>query len=74
MLITAALVMGAGAGVGIVVSGGGWKAGILGGTVGNLCAGVGMGGASWYMLTLQKYKNAIIGPWDPARPVIRQWV
>lgn len=29
-----------------------------------------MGGCSYWLISLQKYKNAIIGPWDPAKPVI----
>jgi phosphatidylinositol glycan class C protein len=72
VLLTAALVMGAGAGVGVVVSGGGWKSAVLGAVVGNMVVGVGMGGASWWLIGLQKYKNEIHGPWDPARPVIRR--
>lgn len=66
--------LGAGAGVGVVVSGGGWRAGLLGGVMGNLVVGAAMGGASWWLIGLQRYKNEIHGPWDPARPVIRRWV
>lgn len=36
-----------------------------------LGSGVGMGGCSWWLIGLQKYKNVVIGPWDPARPVIK---
>jgi phosphatidylinositol glycan class C protein len=72
--LTAVLVMGAGGGVGVVVSGGGWKAALVGVTLGNLLTGLAMGGASWWLIGLQKYKNEIHGPWDPARPIIRrQW-
>lgn len=71
-LLTLALHVGAGAGMGATLSGGGrWKA-IVGGI---LLWGYGsvivMGGCSWWLIGLQKYKNVVIGPWDPARPVIR---
>lgn len=72
LALTAVLVMGAGGGVGVVVSGGGWKAAIIGITLGNLGTGLAMGGASWWLIGLQKYKNEIHGPWDPARPIIRR--
>lgn len=29
-----------------------------------------MGGCSWWLIGLQRYKNVVIGPWDPARPVL----
>ncbi len=74
VFLTAALVMGAGAGVGVVVSGGEWKAAIVGGTLGNGAAALAMGGCSWWLIGLQRYKNEIHGPWDPARPVVRGWV
>ncbi|RPA79756.1 phosphatidylinositol N-acetylglucosaminyltransferase [Ascobolus immersus RN42] len=55
-------------GLGLVV-GWGW-AGVY---VLVLVGGV-MGGCSWWLMWLQRYKNEIHGPWDPARPVIRrQW-
>jgi len=74
LALTAVLVMGAGGGVGVVVSGGGWKAALAGITLGNLLTCLAMGGCSWWLIGLQKYKNEIHGPWDPARPVIRrQW-
>lgn len=69
--LTALLVMGAGAGVGMVISRGGWKAAVVGMTLGNLIAGLAMGGCSWWLIGLQRYKNEIHGPWDPARPVLR---
>lgn len=58
--------------MGATLSGGGsWKA-IIGGIVLWGCGSViGMGGCSWWLIGLQKYKNVVIGPWDPARPVIR---
>jgi phosphatidylinositol glycan class C protein len=69
------LVMGAGAGVGMILGGekGGawpWKSGLLGMFVASLIAIVAMGGCSWWLIGLQKYKNAINGPWDQARPII----
>ena len=72
VVLTALLVMGAGAGVGMVVSRGGWKAAVVGMTLGNLIAGLAMGGCSWWLIGLQRYKNEIHGPWDPARPIIRR--
>lgn len=45
---------------------------VIGGEiVGTWAATLAMGGLSWWLLTLQRYKNVVIGPWDPARPVIR---
>lgn len=41
-----------------------------------LIAALAMGGCSWWLIGLQKYKNEIYGPWDPARPIImsrRHW-
>ncbi|KAI0476133.1 phosphatidylinositol N-acetylglucosaminyltransferase-domain-containing protein [Xylariaceae sp. FL0804] len=74
------LVVGAGAGVGLILGGGGdgavddgawpWKSGLLGVLVAVLIAVVAMGGCSWWLIGLQKYKNAINGPWDQARPII----
>jgi phosphatidylinositol glycan class C protein len=29
-----------------------------------------MGGCSWWLIGLQRYKNVVIGPWDPAKPVL----
>jgi phosphatidylinositol glycan class C protein len=74
LALTAVLVMGAGGGVGVVVSGGGWKAALMGVILGTVLACLAMGGCSWWLIGLQKYKNEIHGPWDPARPIIRrQW-
>lgn len=69
------LVIGAGAGVGIILGGEKdghwpWKSGLLGVLVAALAAIVAMGGCSWWLIGLQKYKNAINGPWDQARPII----
>ncbi|AEO54792.1 hypothetical protein MYCTH_2297811 [Thermothelomyces thermophilus ATCC 42464] len=77
--LTVLLVLGAGAGVGMILGDGKgwpWKKGLLGMLVGCLIAALAMGGCSWWLIGLQKYKNEIYGPWDPARPIIisrRHW-
>ncbi|KAL2161348.1 hypothetical protein VTH06DRAFT_8570 [Thermothelomyces fergusii] len=79
--LTVLLVLGAGAGVGMILgddrpAGWPWKRGLLGMLVGCLIAALAMGGCSWWLIGLQKYKNEIYGPWDPARPIIisrRHW-
>jgi len=79
--LTTFLVIGAGGGVGLILGPGGdpngpwdipWKSGIIGTVVGLLGTGLAMGGCSWWLIGLQKYKNEIHGPWDPARPIIRR--
>ncbi|KAI1287166.1 phosphatidylinositol N-acetylglucosaminyltransferase-domain-containing protein [Xylaria venustula] len=69
------LVIGAGVGVGMILGGekdavSPWKSGLLGVLVAALIAIVAIGGCSWWLISLQKYKNAINGPWDQARPII----
>ncbi|KAI1079577.1 GPI2-domain-containing protein, partial [Whalleya microplaca] len=79
------LVVGAGGGVGLILGGGGggekdgagaasscwpWKSGLGGVLVAAVVAIVAMGGCSMWLIGLQKYKNAINGPWDQARPII----
>ncbi|PQE19752.1 phosphatidylinositol N-acetylglucosaminyltransferase protein [Rutstroemia sp. NJR-2017a WRK4] len=76
LLLTLLLVLGAGGGMGLVLPGEGreawgWKSGVLGMVGGFFITGLAMGGCSWWLIGLQKYKNEIHGPWDPARPVIR---
>ena len=80
LLLTLALVVGAGAALGTTLSKkplreGGWKRAVAGAVVWCIGSAVGMGGCSWWLIGLQRYKNVVIGPWDPARPVIRsgQW-
>ncbi|KAL9071086.1 MAG: hypothetical protein Q9161_004425 [Pseudevernia consocians] len=80
LFLTLALVIGAGAGLGTALSAkplwqGGWKRAIAGAVIWCIGSVVGMGGCSWWLIGLQRYKNVVIGPWDPARPVIRggQW-
>ncbi|KAN0105966.1 GPI2 domain containing protein [Hyaloscypha variabilis] len=79
--LTSLLVVGAGGGVGLILGHGGdgngywdwpWKSGLLGVIIGLLVTGLAMGGCSWWLIGLQKYKNEIHGPWDPARPIIRR--
>ncbi|TKA65887.1 hypothetical protein B0A49_10218, partial [Cryomyces minteri] len=72
LALTIILVTGAGGGVGVKISGGGWRAAIAGVVLGGLLTGLTMGVCSWWLIGLQKYKNEIHGPWDPARPVIRR--
>lgn len=69
LVLTVLLVLGAGGGVGTIL-GSGWKTGLAGMIVGCLVAALAMGGCSWWLIGLQKYKNEIYGPWDPARPII----
>ncbi|KAI9841308.1 MAG: hypothetical protein M1837_000794 [Sclerophora amabilis] len=72
LALTILLVLGASGGVGITVSGGGYKAAAVGVILGSLFTSLGMGICSWWLIGLQKYKNEIRGPWDPARPIIRR--
>ncbi|KAF3350131.1 hypothetical protein VD0002_g8611 [Verticillium dahliae] len=78
--LSALLVLGAGAGVAIVIGEPApsfpWQRAVAGMVVSVLISALVMGGCSWWLIGLQKYKNEIYGPWDPARPVImsrRQW-
>lgn len=69
------LVLGAGFGMGMMIGEGAsgnwtWKSGIVGMVVGMMIAALATGGCSWWLIGLQKYKNEIRGPWDPARPII----
>lgn len=75
LLLTLALVAGAGASMGVALAAkgkGGWKAALGGVALWGMVSALGMGGCSWWLIGLQKYKNVVIGPWDPARPVIKQ--
>ena len=70
--LTVLLILTAGAGLGITLVGGGsWKAAIAGIVFWGLGNALAMGGCSWWLIGLQKYKNVVIGPWDPARPILR---
>jgi len=63
LCLTWFLAMGAGAGVTLSLSGGGWKFAILGVVLGCLLTGLAMGICSWWLIGLQRYKNSIHGPW-----------
>ena len=43
---------------------------MLGMLLGGLGTSLVMGGCSWWLISLQRYKNVVIGPWDAARPVL----
>jgi phosphatidylinositol glycan class C protein len=83
LTLTSLLIVGASGGVGLCLGHGGdgegildfpWKAGLTGVVVGSISTCLAMGGCSWWLIGLQKYKNEIHGPWDAARPIIRrQW-
>ena len=73
LLLTLLLVLGAGAGVSMVLSGGRWIAAVVGAVLGCISVGLAMGTCAWWLIGLQRFKNEIHGPWDPARPVIRCW-
>lgn len=70
------LVLGAGLGVGLMIGDARgtdpwpWKRGIVGMVVAAFVSVLATGGCSWWLIGLQKYKNEIRGPWDPARPII----
>lgn len=76
--LTVLLVMGAGGGVGALLGRDAgdvrwpWRGCLVGIVINFLITGLAMGGCSWWLISLQKYKNEIHGPWDPARPVIRR--
>ncbi|KAL4975179.1 phosphatidylinositol N-acetylglucosaminyltransferase-domain-containing protein [Aspergillus desertorum] len=71
IFLTLALVMLAGGAVGITLRGG-WMGAIVGSFLGSILTALAMGGCSWWLISLQKYKNVVSGPWDPARPIIRR--
>ncbi|KAG5983145.1 hypothetical protein E4U55_000731 [Claviceps digitariae] len=75
VLQTIVLVLGAGWGVGVVLGDAKngrwpWKSGIIGMIFSVVISALATGGCSWWLIGLQKYKNEIRGPWDPARPII----
>ncbi|KAI5241883.1 GPI2-domain-containing protein [Aureobasidium subglaciale] len=72
LLLTALIVLGASSGLCVTITGGGWKAGVIGAILGGLLTCLAMGITSWWLIGLQRYKNEIHGPWDPARPIIRR--
>jgi phosphatidylinositol glycan class C protein len=70
--LTTFLVILASGGLSMTISGGGYFMGIVGIVLGGIITGLSMGMTSWWLIGLQRYKNEIHGPWDPARPVIRR--
>ena len=71
--LTAALVGVAGAALGLTLMAeqAPWLAATVGVLVWGISNALAMGGCSWWLIGLQKYKNVVTGPWDPARPIIR---
>ncbi|KAH9816991.1 phosphatidylinositol N-acetylglucosaminyltransferase GPI2 subunit-like [Teratosphaeria destructans] len=69
--LTCFLVLLASGGLSMTISGGGYVMGLIGVVLGGLVTCLSMGMTSWWLIGLQRYKNEIHGPWDPARPVIR---
>lgn len=70
--LTAFLVVMASGGLSMTISGGGWGMGVLGVVLGSAMTCLVLGLTSWWLIGLQRYKNEIHGPWDPARPIIRR--
>ncbi|KAI1374920.1 GPI2-domain-containing protein [Hypoxylon crocopeplum] len=75
VVLSMLLVIGAGGGVGLILGGENdgvwpWRSGLLGVLLAVMIAIFAMGGCTWWLIGLQKYKNAINGPWDQARPII----
>jgi phosphatidylinositol glycan class C protein len=71
-LLTLALVLGAGGGVAVTVSSGTLIVAFIGCFLGLGAAALAMGGASWWLIGLQRWKDDIVGPWDVARPRLRR--
>ncbi|EZF35857.1 phosphatidylinositol N-acetylglucosaminyltransferase subunit [Trichophyton mentagrophytes] len=69
--LTVALVLLASASVGITLRGG-LSGAIIGILIGSPSTALIMGCCSWWLISLQRYKNVVIGPWDPAKPIIRR--
>ncbi|GAO19394.1 hypothetical protein UVI_02052710 [Ustilaginoidea virens] len=79
VLQTMLLVLGAGFGAGMVLTDAKaasptapwrWRSGVVGMALSVVISVLVTGGSSWWLIGLQKYKNEIRGPWDPARPII----
>jgi phosphatidylinositol glycan class C protein len=70
--LTYFLVLSASGGMGVIISAGGLIAAIVGTVLGSVLTFLVMGICSWWLIGLQKYKNEMYGPWDPARPIIRR--
>jgi phosphatidylinositol glycan class C protein len=72
MVLTGLLTMAAWGGLFVTLTGGGRVAFFAGVVLGCSFTFFCMGICSWWLIGLQRYKNEIHGPWDPARPIIRQ--
>lgn len=72
LALTILLIISACGGVFATLTGGGRGAWIAGVILGGILTFLAMGVCSWWLIGLQKYKNEIHGPWDPARPIIRR--
>ncbi|KAF2799190.1 GPI2-domain-containing protein [Melanomma pulvis-pyrius CBS 109.77] len=72
LTLTIVLIISACGAVFAILTGGGGGAWIAGVILGGIVTFFGMGICSWWLIGLQKYKNEIHGPWDPARPIIRR--
>jgi len=72
LALTIALVTGAWGGLFVTLTGNGRGTFLAGAIFGGILTFFSMGICSWWLIGLQKYKNEIHGPWDPARPVIRR--
>jgi phosphatidylinositol glycan class C protein len=72
LILTIALTMAAWGGLSVTLTGGGYVVFLVGTVLGCGLTFVCMGVCSWWLISLQKYKNEIYGPWDPAKPVIRR--
>lgn len=70
--LTAFLVVLASGGLSMTISGGSYLMGIVGMVLGVMITSLSLGLTSWWLIGLQRYKNEIHGPWDPARPIIRR--
>lgn len=71
LTLTVLLIIAAGAGLGVTLVGPGTANAMVGVGVWGVGTVFTMGGCSWWLIGLQRYKNVVIGPWDPARPIIR---
>jgi phosphatidylinositol glycan class C protein len=72
LVLTIVLVTTASGALFATLTGGGHRAWIAGVILGSSLTFIAMGACSWWLIGLQKYKNEIHGPWDPARPIIRR--
>ncbi|KAI1667442.1 hypothetical protein L13192_08151 [Pyrenophora tritici-repentis] len=72
LALTITLITGAWGGLFVVLTGNGSGAFLAGAILGGILTFLSMGICSWWLIGLQKYKNEIHGPWDPARPIIRR--